>query len=199
MPPQRIPTKFQEGNQGASPGMAALQGIAVQNQQQMDKMLKVIEKLQSENAEQVQLAAQAGGQAATEVANQVKAGFEAKEERAREQVRREEAKQDNFDQAKFIAKLQADAGREAALVAENLRANRDAAALSRESYKEKQQLWKENKAGAWTAFNDRIANGDYNTKEGRIRMGEDYWDLKMAGMQGSAMHDSRGAGGLRPQ
>ncbi len=114
-------------SKGARPGdtVAVLAAQQQESQLQMQKLIQTIEKLQQENALEVQRAAQAGGGAATQVANQVTQGLERAREESRRTTERAEDKDFAVQQQELNAKLQGDMAREAATMGAAIQASRE--------------------------------------------------------------------------
>ena len=178
----------QQGPQGA---VAVLVAAQQDNQKQMQKLLQTIEKLQQENAETVQQAAQAGGGAATQVANQVSRGMEKSAAQSQRKEERAEDKDFAVQQQELNAKLQKDAAREAAMMGAAIQASREKYITSINTMKEQQ----ENLDASTTAYTARIEEraraGQYIGPEGRKALQKQFDLVKQSRVYGDNMFNTR--------
>lgn len=155
------------GPGGRSSPVAALVAQQQEQQVQFQKLLKTIEALQQQNAEQVAAAAQAGGGAATQVANQVAAGIDRmNQEKARQQERAED-RAFAEDMARFNAKLQEDASREAAAMGQAIQGQRDAIMRFTDTFRSKKASMDEAIAAFGARTDEMLAAGWFSHPEGR--------------------------------
>ena len=155
---------------GPQSAVAALVSQQQESQLQMQKLLQTIQKLQEENAAEVQRAAQAGGGAATQVANQVAQGLEQARSESKRTQERAEDKEFAREQQELNAKLQKDAARDASTMGAAIQA-------SREKYINSVTTLRENKAkmrASLVAYQARIEeagrSGKFASEEGRARL-----------------------------
>lgn len=114
------------GSSRAGGGSATLVLLQQQQAASMQKLIETMQKAQVENQKAVELAGQAGGAAATKVANQVASGLErVNKEKTRKEDRAED-RQFAEDQQRLNAKLNSDVAKEAAAMGAAIQGQRDA-------------------------------------------------------------------------
>lgn len=151
----------------ASQPVAALVALQQQSQAQMQKLLKTIEQMEVRNAQAVQQAAQAGGGAATQVANQVAAGIDRQNQENTRKQERSEDKTHQQDMAKLNASLQSDLARETAAMGQSVLAHREKMIRFAKEFKSK-KLGVQEAIAALDARNDEMLTAGYfSSEEGR--------------------------------
>lgn len=176
---------------GPGSAVAALVGQQQESQLQMQKLLQTIQKLQEENALEVQRAAQAGGGAATQVANQVAQGLERVRSESKREQERAEDKDFAREQQELNAKLQKDAAREAAAMGAAIQASRERYVNSINTMKENQS----NLDASRDAFSARIEEaartGKFASPEGRKRLQKMFDLVKQSRVYGDNMFNDK--------
>lgn len=181
----RIPIPRTFGPSRGSVPIAAMIAQQQEQQAQFSKLLATMQKAEEANQLQVAAAAQAGGGAATKIANQVAAGIKEQKQVSRRQQERAEDKAFAVDQQRLNAELQAAAAKEAALMGAKLSASRDTMRFAVDAYKAKKASFAEIIAGVDARVDEMVHAGHFNSKEGRqrykkirnvIRMAKDFGD-----------------------
>jgi len=178
----------QQGPQGA---VAVLVAAQQDNQKQMQKLLQTIEKLQQENAETVQQAAQAGGGAATQVANQVSRGMEKAAAQSQRKQERAEDKDFAVQQQELNAKLQKDAAREAAMMGAAIQASRDKYITSINTMKDQQENLDASTIAYTARIEERVRAGQYTGPEGRKALQRQFDLIKQSKVFGDNMFNTK--------
>lgn len=155
-------------NAPASGGpVAAIMGLQQQNQDQMQKLLKIIEQLQQENAEAVRQAAQAGGSAATQVANQIGAGLQRIGEEQRRGAERAEDREFAEHMQRLNVDLQKEAKREATAIGEAINSQRQTMMNYRDQFHSKKADIEEAIAAYAARTDEMLAAGWFSSPKGR--------------------------------
>lgn len=161
----RVPQTF--GPSGKSSPVAALMAMQQEQEERFSKLIETMEKAQVENQRQVAAAAQAGGGAATEVANQVARGIERQGQKETRQQERAEDKAFAEDQQRLNAKLQSDAAKEAAAMGAAVQGQREAIMNFRESFKSKKDANDEAIAAYGARTDEMLTAGWFSNPKGR--------------------------------
>jgi len=176
---------------GAGGAVTALLQMQEQQQGQVAKLLKIMEKMELENQRTVQAAGQAGSQAAMNVANQITRGIEQEAQQGQRQQERAEDKMFAEQQQRLNAQLQSDAAKEAASIGVSLQEQRDNATRHRDKFLSKKADYDD--AGAvFGAHIDRMAaKGWFSSPQGRKDL-KKYVHLRdMMTAWGDDMYDDR--------
>ncbi len=167
--------------------VAALVAQQQEGQLQMQKLIQTIEKLQQENALEVQRAAQAGGGAATQVANQVTRGLERDRAENQRATERTEDKEFAVQQQELNSKLQGDAAREAATMGAAIQASRERYINSVNTLKENRSTYGASLATYAARTEEMGRNGDFASEEGRGMLAKRMEFQKQARVFGDGM------------
>jgi len=163
----RIPAFQQKPGAGRTGPVAALVAQQQEQQQAMTKLIQTMEKAQIDNQRAVQEAAQAGGGAATQVANQVAAGLDrVQQEKARSQERAED-KQFAEDQMRLNASLQRDAAKEAAAMGAAIQGQREAMLNFRDSWIAKRDQMRQAMEAYGARTDEMLTAGWFSSEKGR--------------------------------
>lgn len=164
----RVPQTFGPG--GKSGPVAALVAMQQEQEERFSKLLDTMRKAQVENQKQVAAAAQAGGGAATEVANQVARGLERQAQQTARQEERAEDKVFAEDQMRLNAKLQSDAAKEAASMGAAVQGQREAIMNFRESFSAKKDAMDEAIAAYAARTDEMLVAGWFSDAKGRTEL-----------------------------
>jgi hypothetical protein len=157
----------------------------------MTKLIQTMEQAQVENQRAVAEAAQAGGGAATQVANQVASGLDrVHQEKARSQERAED-RQFAEDQMRLNAQLQRDAAKESAAMGAAIQGQREAIMNFRDSWVAKRDQ-KRMAIEAYGARTDEmLAAGWFSNEKGRKELAERRHQVDMMKMMHADHYDDR--------
>lgn len=155
------------GPGGRATPVAALVAQQQEQNERFSKLLQTIEQMQQQNAEAVQQAAQAGGGAATQVANQVAAGIQRQQAETARQQERAEDRAFAEDMARLNAKMQSDAAREAAAMGQAIQGQREAIMRFHDQFLAKKASMDEAIAAYSARTDEMLAAGWFSSPEGR--------------------------------
>ncbi len=161
------------------------------SQDQMSKLIQTIEKLQQENVETVQRAGEAGGAAATQVANQVTRGIEQARDKAERGAERSEDKQFAVEQQELNAELQKQAAREAAILGESIKLSREKYISSINTMRDRQSDLDASMTAYSARTEEMVRDGKFKGPEGRKNLQERFDRIKQARVYGDNMFDAR--------
>lgn len=168
------------GQGGAGGAVAALVQQAQSQNEQMQKLIQSVMKLQQENAAQVAAAGSAGASAATEVANAVAAQVERDSRKQERQRERTEDKAFREDFARLQAKLQREANTEATAMAQNLLSQREGISRYATQFDAKRADMDESIA-TYSARTDEMLNaGFFDSPRGRKELAKRMHLIDMA-------------------
>ncbi len=178
----------QKGPQSA---IAALVAQQQTSEQQLQKLLQTIEKLQQENAVAVQQAAQAGGGAATKIANQVSRRLDVAAAQSQRQQERAEDKEFAIQQQELNAELQKEAAREAAIMGAAIQGSREKYIQSIEQMKAKQADLEASMTAYSARTEEMTRSGKFSSPEGRKMLQRRFDLIKQARIYGDNMFNAR--------
>lgn len=181
-------------NSGGGGGGRAFQALIQQQEaqgEQFQKLLQTIEQLQKENSEAVQAAGQSAAGAATEVANSIAANIDRENAKADRTRERQEDKEFSREMAATTAKLQKEAGLEAAKMGALLTAQRDDRLAWMDNFEGKKKAFEATGIEFEARVDQLVAAGMYDSPKGRDRLKKIYNFMEWSEAMGEDHFDNR--------